>query len=210
MRGKGHLSQWHDERGFGFITPLTGEQQVFLHIKAMANRSRRPALGELLSYELEQDKQGRWQAKNAMTIEDKQLLRRQAKQRQHRQQKHQAGRSSLAWSLTLWPMLALASWQHLLPFYTPVWYFTMSLICYIAYAKDKAAAQQDSWRVAENTLQLQALIGGWPGALLAQQRLRHKSVKPEFRRVFVLMVLLNLAGLFGLYHYRAMLPPSWY
>ncbi|QSX34551.1 cold shock and DUF1294 domain-containing protein [Shewanella avicenniae] len=210
MKGKGHLSQWHDERGFGFITPVSGDKPVFLHIKEMANKSRRPAVGELLSYELTQDDKGRWQALNAMTIEDKQLLRQQTKQRQQKQQQYQAGRSYWVWSWCLWPVLALASWQHWLPLYTPLWYLAMSLICYIAYAKDKAAARDNSWRIAESTLQIQALLGGWPGALLAQHQLRHKSVKTEFRQLFWLMVILNIAALFALFHYRAQLPVSWY
>ena len=40
-----------------------------------------------------------------------------------------------------------------------------------------------------------ALAGGWPGALLAQQWLRHKSAKREFRAVFWATLVLNVAGL---------------
>jgi uncharacterized membrane protein YsdA (DUF1294 family) len=40
-----------------------------------------------------------------------------------------------------------------------------------------------------------ALACGWPGALLAQQWLRHKSAKQEFRAVFWVTVVLNVAGL---------------
>ncbi|MCH1917948.1 DUF1294 domain-containing protein [Shewanella sp. A3A] len=204
MKGKGHLSQWNDERGFGFITPVNGDKPVFLHIKAMANRSRRPTVGELLSYELAQDKQGRWQALNAMNISDKPALRQQAK----RQKQHQRQRGTAKYSLLFLLLVALASWQQWLPKYTPIWYLALSVISYISYALDKRAAQQDRWRISESTLQLQALLGGWPGALLAQQRLRHKSVKTAFRRVFWLMLLLNLAALFALYHYRAQLPTA--
>lgn len=206
MKGKGHLSQWNDERGFGFITPVNGDKPVFLHIKAMANRSRRPTVGELLSYELAQDKQGRWQALNAMNISDKPALRQQAK----RQKQHQRQRGTAKYSLLFLLLVALASWQQWLPTYTPVWYLALSVISYISYALDKRAAQQDRWRISESTLQLQALLGGWPGALLAQQRLRHKSVKTAFRRVFWLMLLLNLAALFALYHYRHALPALLY
>lgn len=206
MKGKGHVSQWNDDRGFGFITPVNGDKPVFLHIKAMANRNRRPTVGELLSYELAQDKQGRWQALNAMSTNDKQQLRQQNK----RNKQHQRQRGTAKYSLLFLLLVALASWQHWLPTYTPVWYLALSVISYISYALDKRAAQQDRWRISESTLQLQALLGGWPGALLAQQRLRHKSVKNAFRRVFWLMVLLNLAALFALYHYRHALPALLY
>jgi uncharacterized membrane protein YsdA (DUF1294 family) len=81
----------------------------------------------------------------------------------------------------------------------PLWlaaaYAGMSLITFVVYAMDKAAAEAQSWRTAESTLHLLALACGWPGALLAQQWLRHKSAKPEFLAVFWATVVLNVAGL---------------
>ncbi|WP_417910014.1 DUF1294 domain-containing protein [Candidatus Electronema sp. PJ] len=71
------------------------------------------------------------------------------------------------------------------------WYLLISLLTFVIYAKDKSAAAKGSWRIPENTLHFLALIGGWPGALLAQQVLRHKSKKQPFRFVFYLTVLLN-------------------
>ena len=43
-----------------------------------------------------------------------------------------------------------------------------------------------------------ALAGGWPGALLAQQWLRHKSSKTRFQQEFWLMVLINVAAVLWL------------
>lgn len=77
-------------------------------------------------------------------------------------------------------------------------YGLMSLLSYAVYAADKQAARQGRRRVPERTLHLLALLGGWPGALLAQQRLRHKSRKAAFRAVFWLTVLLHGALLWGL------------
>lgn len=45
---------------------------------------------------------------------------------------------------------------------------------------------------------LLALIGGWPGALLAQRLYHHKTKKPSFRFVFWLTVLGNCAALLWL------------
>jgi uncharacterized membrane protein YsdA (DUF1294 family) len=70
----------------------------------------------------------------------------------------------------------------------------MSLMCFVAYWADKAAANAGKRRTPESTLHVLALAGGWPGALLAQQVLRHKSVKAEFRGVFWATVALNVAG----------------
>lgn len=210
MKGKGHLTQWNDERGFGFITPINSDKPVFLHIKAMANRGRRPETGELLSYDLQQDNQGRWQAQNAMTIADKQHLRQQnQRQQQHQAKRHTQQQRSL-YGLLFIVLVAIASWLQYLPKYTPVWYLALSLISYLSYAIDKRAAKQDRRRTPEKHLQLLALIGGWPGALLAQQQLRHKSIKKPFRQVFWLCVLLNIAALFALYHFRHTLPIQLY
>lgn len=71
----------------------------------------------------------------------------------------------------------------------------MSLVTYALYAMDKSAAQHNQWRIQESTLHLFALLGGWPGALIAQDRLRHKSVKAQFRFVFWITVVLNLVAL---------------
>lgn len=81
----------------------------------------------------------------------------------------------------------------------PLWlaaaYAGMSVLTFVVYAVDKSAAQAQRWRTAESTLHLLALACGWPGALLAQQWLRHKSAKREFRAVFWATVVLNVAGL---------------
>ena len=74
-------------------------------------------------------------------------------------------------------------------------YAGMSLLTFIIYAIDKAAARAQRRRTPESTLHLLALAGGWPGALLAQKWLRHKSVKQPFRTVFWLTVVINVAGL---------------
>ncbi len=74
-------------------------------------------------------------------------------------------------------------------------YVLISLLTFVLYAQDKAAAQTGTWRTPESTLHLLSLLGGWPGALIAQQILRHKSKKQSFRRVFWVTVVLNLAAL---------------
>ena len=56
-------------------------------------------------------------------------------------------------------------------------YITISLLTFIMYALDKSAARKGHWRTKESTLHLLSLAGGWPGAIAAQQKLRHKSKK---------------------------------
>jgi uncharacterized membrane protein YsdA (DUF1294 family) len=73
----------------------------------------------------------------------------------------------------------------------PALYIVASLFTFIMYAVDKSAAREGAWRTQESTLHLLSLAGGWPGALVAQQVLHHKSRKRSFRSVFWLTVLLN-------------------
>ncbi|MBT2788285.1 MULTISPECIES: DUF1294 domain-containing protein [unclassified Halomonas] len=71
-------------------------------------------------------------------------------------------------------------------------YAVMSVIAYITYAIDKKAAIKNRRRVSEKSLHLLGIVGGWPGALLAQQQLRHKTQKTAFQVTFWLTVVVNL------------------
>ena len=77
----------------------------------------------------------------------------------------------------------------------PTVYLVMSLFTFIAYASDKRVAIRGDWRVSESTLHVFELLGGWPGALFAQKRLRHKCSKLSYQIEFYVMVALNLVGL---------------
>lgn len=73
-------------------------------------------------------------------------------------------------------------------------YVPASVVCFALYARDKAAALCSDRRTPERDLLLLGLAGGWPGAVLAQRWLRHKTVKMPFRAFFWLTVGVNLAG----------------
>jgi uncharacterized membrane protein YsdA (DUF1294 family) len=75
-------------------------------------------------------------------------------------------------------------------------YLAVSIVTFIAYAFDKSKARRGVWRTPESTLHLLALFGGWPGAAIAQQTLRHKSQKRAFRVAFWLTVIANCSTLF--------------
>ena len=82
-----------------------------------------------------------------------------------------------------------------MPALVGAWYAGASLLCFIAYARDKSAARARRRRVRERTLLLLGLAGGWPGAIAAQRWLRHKSSKVPFLLAFWASVMLNLAAL---------------
>lgn len=185
MKIKGKLTEWNDDRGFGFIESMTDAQRFFVHISAFP-KGRRPQLDDVVMFQSSQDAKGRL---NALSIQYASTPKRP---------KHRpsivAPRSLLA-TLHLLLVASLTVLGKL-----PVWWFAgvllMSVATFLVYRQDKKAAQAGQWRTPENTLQMMALIGGWSGALWAQLFLRHKSQKTEFLVVFWLMVLINLAATF--------------
>ncbi|MCG2585684.1 DUF1294 domain-containing protein [Massilia sp. TS11] len=74
-------------------------------------------------------------------------------------------------------------------------YTALSLLTFLVYAYDKAAARAGRRRVPERQLLVLGLLGGWPGGWLAQQLLRHKSAKPTFLWRFWISVGLHLMAL---------------
>lgn len=61
-RFNGTLKKWDVARGFGFVTAEQGGQDVFVHVSAFPRGGRQPIVGEPLSFEIEQDRDGRKQA----------------------------------------------------------------------------------------------------------------------------------------------------
>lgn len=185
MRYAGSLNEWNDERGFGFVTPHGGGPRAFVHIKAFERGAGRPVAGMRVSYELARDGQGRLTASRLRRAEPSRSGARMAPR--------QRPGSPLAFSFLT---LLLVGWLLArLPGIVVLAYGGMSGVATLLYGWDKAAARNNRWRTRESTLHLISLAGGWPGALLAQQFFRHKSLKAEFQTVFRATVLLNCAGL---------------
>ncbi|MBU1986746.1 MAG: cold shock domain-containing protein, partial [Proteobacteria bacterium] len=75
MRHQGKITNWKDDRGFGFISPNNGDShQVFVHIKSFANQQKRPIGNEIVTYTLKTDAKGRSQAVNVLFDGDHVLL----------------------------------------------------------------------------------------------------------------------------------------
>ncbi|MCI5210822.1 MAG: DUF1294 domain-containing protein [Candidatus Electrothrix sp. ATG2] len=177
MGCKGRLTSWNDAKGFGFITPKGGGKRIFVHIKSFTNRSQRPEVNQLLSYTLSSDKQGRPCAVHVASP--------------HARRKLKKGASSYAIAFLFLTAVTGAFFAGKIPLLIIGLYFIISLLTFLLYAKDKSAAKKGAWRTSENTLHLFSLVGGWPGALVAQQTLHHKSRKHSFLLVFWITVLLN-------------------
>ncbi|MEZ9246103.1 DUF1294 domain-containing protein [Vibrio lentus] len=75
-----------------------------------------------------------------------------------------------------------------------VWYLVIGIVTFFVYAKDKRAAINGNWRVPEKTLHIFSVAGGWLGALIAQDKLRHKTQKQPFRAIYWLTVVINVTA----------------
>jgi uncharacterized membrane protein YsdA (DUF1294 family)/cold shock CspA family protein len=190
QRLQGVVSQWDADKGYGFITVAGSGERLFAHARAFGLRPNRPYVGEAVSFEVGLDAQGKRRARKLRGTAPPSAPPA-APAAPASPPKRDASRILLliplfaAWVLACELVWGLPRW---------LWgaYSAMSLATFIVYWGDKRAAQRGSWRVAEGTLHALALFGGWPGALLGQELLRHKSAKRSFRRAFWATVLVNV------------------
>jgi cold shock CspA family protein len=64
MRFEGQLTSWDAERGFGFIEPAGGGQEIFLHVSAVPTNFRPPKLGQQFTFEVTLNREGKKRASN--------------------------------------------------------------------------------------------------------------------------------------------------
>jgi uncharacterized membrane protein YsdA (DUF1294 family)/cold shock CspA family protein len=185
MRYQGKITIWKDDQGFGFITPNAGGDQVFVHLKAFSNRKWRPAGNEIVTYELADDQNGRARAENVAFVSDSSPA---ASLRGR-------GAASIAFAVLFVVFVVTSTFAGKLPAIVFFLYLGASVFAFAAYAFDKSAAQNDQWRTQESTLHMLGLIGGWPGALVAQRLLHHKTKKLSFQILFWATVTLNCGAL---------------
>ena len=70
-------------------------------------------------------------------------------------------------------------------------YGVASLLAFGLYRYDKQQAKAGQWRTPEKILHGVELLGGWPGALVAQQMFRHKTRKLSYQLLFWLIVVVH-------------------
>ena len=192
---KGQLIRWKDDRGFGFIQPHDGSQEVFLHITALKDVNHRPQVDDVICYQLTASKDGKVRACNAYIekVKSKSLSSAAPKKSISRTVDKSLSLALNTLLLSLLP--GLGSIHLALTTGNPIpliLYPVMSFITFKLYADDKSRAQQGRWRRQENTLHLCEFMGGWLGAFVAQQRLRHKSSKVSYQVVFWVIAILHI------------------
>ncbi|SMR70028.1 cold shock domain-containing protein [Marinobacterium sediminicola] len=63
---KGKVTLWKDDKGFGFIQPDDGSEQLFFHVSSVKTNARRPQVGDRVLYEPMRDSQQRLKAKGVV------------------------------------------------------------------------------------------------------------------------------------------------
>ncbi|HCH78187.1 MAG TPA: DUF1294 domain-containing protein [Pseudomonas sp.] len=218
MEQRGTLKSWNDQKGFGFIRPEQGGEDVFAHISAV-HGERRPLVGDRVLYVSGRDPQGRLRAEHLrlgapLTLDQPAIRQRPGSQRKPDEQQARprataraAGkpaRQLVAGNIQQLPLkLVLFGLLCLLPLAGSLLrlgavlplaiYAVASLLTFVLYWRDKHSALKDRWRTPETTLHFFELAGGWPGALVAQQVFRHKTRKLSYQLAFWLIVVLHQA-----------------
>ena len=190
-RRSGVLAEWNDQRGFGFVE--AGGKRTFVHISAFEAAAGRPQAGEFVEFALGEGPDGRPCAVDVSRIFS--LPGRQGQRPARR-----AGMDMVAFVpvLVFGGMLAVVISVLRLPFWWATYYLVLSAFTFLLYSRDKRAAVAGTARTPERTLHVAALLGGWPGAVLAQQSLRHKNRKESFQIGFWLAALANVVGFIAL------------
>ncbi|MDP3813709.1 DUF1294 domain-containing protein [Pseudomonas sp.] len=206
MELQGLLKSWNDDKGFGFIQPHQDGAEVFVHISAI-HGDRRPVAGDAVVYSASQDQQGRLRAEHMRVAGASSLDRPPIRQKSRlakvpaaAEPKPSTARQLGAYAgpvQNLGPKLLvlaalcglplLGSLQLLLNsgfIWGLVAYALTSVLSFCQYWGDKRNALKGRRRTPEKAMHLLELLGGWPGALLAQQCFRHKTRKLSYQLAF--------------------------
>jgi len=166
------IVEWYPERGYVYLNTRNG--RLFLHIQDFSARHKKPEVGDVILFSVGQDKKGRTCAVSA----------------RHAYEGGKVSILNLLLLLALMFLPALASFKFGLSPWLIAGYLLIScFVTFMAFALDKARAREGKSRVSESMLHFFEMAGGWPGAYLAQRRLRHKCLKGRYQMTFWLIVI---------------------
>ncbi|MEO7350123.1 MAG: cold shock and DUF1294 domain-containing protein, partial [Terrimesophilobacter sp.] len=181
----GVVTNWHDDRGFGFIKADDGGPDLFLHARSFNNGLERPHDGMLVTYESRTNSDGRLRAAQVVAAGEKWSNAPAARKA-----------SALILGYVAIAGFAAIVAVEIIFWNMPLWvlavYGGVSIISILFYWQDKMAAIKGTWRIPEEQLHLLGIVGGWPGGIIAQHIFRHKTQKERFARYFWFTVLLNV------------------
>jgi len=221
-RKKGKIIKWNDDKGFGFILPNDSQKNIFVHIKSFTDRNVRPVENQNVTYTVQNNDNDKYSAINVSRSTDNPIRSRtnssnvnniiSKRKRSNKNnipfdQKSTHSIPILYIIFILGFMIFLFHFSILedkLPPFVIIVYIVMGIITYFVYSGDKLQAIDNERRTSEQSLLALSLFGGWIGALIAQQRFRHKTKKTSFQISFWTTVFLNillLSSAFRIIHF---------
>jgi uncharacterized membrane protein YsdA (DUF1294 family)/cold shock CspA family protein len=186
MRKQATIIRWDGTRGFGFMRSADTPADVFFHVKDWGGGSERPIEGLAVVYE-EIHVGGK--GPRGVAVRPAAMDRAPAVRRATRPVRRGSGADgSPAPALLLMVLYAVllgwAAHAGRLSVGVALATLPLSFVTFLAYWRDKSAAERGAWRTSEQALHGLSLVGGWPGAWFAQRLLRHKSRKASFRAAY--------------------------
>ncbi|WGV98391.1 DUF1294 domain-containing protein [Vibrio sp. YMD68] len=168
----GRISEWDDNKGYGFISVDKQAPRIIFHLSDLSGHSQRPRLNERVEFTLTKDDHGSFVAKE---IERPIVF-------------------GFSLAITVWFITVVCSAVWLI-YYPPIvllHYVFLSSATYLVYLYDRGAEVENRTRIPELVLHTLSFIGGWPGAVLAQTLLRYQSSEESYRYRFWCAISANI------------------
>jgi len=176
---QGYIVNFNKEKGYGFIRSGEQKEDIFVHISKVKN-SKTLEQGQEVTFNIQKTNRGL----SAINVEAG------AKQRSPYLI---FGLISLL--LVTATYLYLSQKTHFILAYL----IAINIATFLIYGYDKFISSSDKLRVPELILQILALLGGSPSALMAQKFFRHKTIKSSFQLVYWGIVLMQVGILMWIY-----------
>ncbi len=186
---------WNDQKGFGFVRPensVDEKDDHFIHISVFKKgMSRRPEIGDEVRFRPAESADKDKKRASFAVIKGMEYEHPEPKPFSLNPKPR-----SWATNLLILTPLALSSFllwraKNPLPFFC---YCIFSLLTMLIYGADKTQAATHRWRIPESYLHVLEFMGGWPGALMAQSELRHKTRKSLYKVLLHAIIALHLLG----------------
>ncbi len=165
------IVQWDRKKGYGFLQ--SGEERVFLHSRNFVELIKKPELGDEIRFTLGEDDKGRSYARNAVHA------------------RLMAGisvRSIFIWiGLMFLPLVSILTF-HAQAGLTLLYLLLLNCLTVLVYRMDKRSFGTGDGRISEAKLHSLEMLGGWPGAFLAQRCFNHKRSKASYQAVFLAII----------------------
>ncbi len=167
----GTISEWDAEKGQGFITVSGQPKRIFFQLADVSRKGHSPKVDEYVRFHVTKDVYGSIRATDIETPTS----------------------FNFSSAIAVWFASVLCASVYLFEYslIATVFYFLVSAITYAIYAFDKSAEQHGGWRIPLFSLYFLSLIGGWPGALLAQGFLYYRYHDDLFKVLLWFTALAN-------------------